>query len=349
VFMSGRKDQPPGSQTSNLWASALRSATGCFLNCPTEEVEGELAYWRDYWKKNVEPLPGDVPPWEWVLAGYYTRTRNPARFAKTYIAIAKKVPRPRVPRLDGGQDGLAPEGGRRRRLAELATGVSPAPPQPHYSLDIKQLDAFFYRLNPQTWAQAEFPLYPYDTSRLVFPPSVLATGYRQGQHGSYIEALAITGKEIWFGTPARGSSAHPSQLLRLPLGGRTGSGADVPVKTREDRLAAAAPGNFGPRVGRPARRNLLPAVQDGGRATLWIGTSDSGLARFDRAEDGWPGTLVFRRRGMPVENVSAIAQGLYDGKKQLLLEGHASAKGYGVKIFWVLDPATASAHPARWS
>jgi len=274
--------------------------------------------------------------------GLTTRERGtPPRFAKTYIAIAKKYPDRAFPRLDGGQDGLAPEGGRRRRLAELCNRSSPAPPSPTTAWISSSWTPSSTGLTRRL-GTGEFPLYPYDTSRLVFPPSVLATGYRQGQHGSYIEALAITGKEIWFGTPAREARRILRSFTFAPWRTHRERGATFLSNPRRSTgPPAGRQGTSAPEVGRPARRNLLPwpSRTVGGRhcgseppTAAWRGSN--------RAEDGWRDAGIPAPRAMPVENVSAIAQGLYDGKKQLLLEGHASAKGYGVKIFWVLDPAT---------
>jgi hypothetical protein len=135
-----------------------------------------------------------------------------------------------------------------------------------------------------------------------------------------VEFMVVVGDTAWFTAPMlydRVSNA-PHHLVTVPIDRIVGHGVNVvlgePDITRIPWPLLASGESITPRI------NCWTATTTLHATTVWIGTRDVGLARFDQKDGEWHGRWYAAAEGLP-QDIMHVGEYRVDGQPRLLVAG----------------------------
>lgn len=343
----------------NLWCDASLVGEAVLIHCPPDRLEEERSYWRGYWKKTVEPLGGDAPPWDFIDIYYYIRKKDCASLRAKLSDLARRYPRSHEYVWGGTRPwvGDARYNGQpiwkvtvRRWLEfcgdpEFKTWL-PSFPAETYDWNPWGYAPFLARFNPgmpEAWGEADAR--PLPAARVTFAydrPETLRAGF-----GEWFRPLLSAGGFLWLCQPRpgerlrRGLPLIPSDcLFVIPMAEFKAEGQELHVKAQTiDWPPHPAEG----RTGTPGKavRCWLATIENH-VPTVWIGTAWHGLARFEWREGKWQGRWYTAKQGVPGQDILAVRPCLYDGKPEVLVLSQSPPPlgAQALPMFlWALDPS----------
>ena len=283
----------------------------------------ERAYWRACWKKKVEPVRGDPPPWEYIDLHYYIRKKDFLSLREKLNELAVHYPQAHTGVWGGTRkvDGKPFWKWKADRFLKWAGDPLWESWEPTFKSDTLDWDPhefreFAARFNPgiPQLARREDAL-PLAADRVAIhldrvspPTSPISIG----------RPLFSAGGSMWFCQPAPGENlTAQAYLLAVPLNQLLTPGQEVLAKARViDWPVNSADG----KTSSPgeAVRCWLATVENR-VATVWIGTAGHGLARFEFREGRWQSRWYAAREGVPGEDILVVRPCLHEGKAKLLI------------------------------
>jgi hypothetical protein len=308
--------------SSSLW-SLVR-------DIPDEVLDKEQAFWRTVWRERIEPLGDvDVLPWEIIESRFHVRRKDVAGVRRCFEELAT---RPEPNRTDAWRKRLMK--GIERDLQEAGdpewqtwrpklTPVASLPPATF--AEAKEFHVRFHPPYVSIWDYDESPVAP--GAWIQFPESVCELG-RTNRVVPYprVEFLIVAGDTAWFAAPHLYDKPNndPHHLLAVPLARILGRGDSVSLADA-DITIIPWPSSAD---GRPVHRPRIAKWAVTGTAespTVWIGTREAGLARFDRDEGAWVGRWYAESEGVPLEIAHLAADRQATGES-LVVVGYGPEK-----------------------
>jgi hypothetical protein len=365
------EDEVRRSLDNNIWVASNVVCEAIFVHCPADRLEDEHAYWRDFWQKKIQPLPGDMPPWEFVEIGYHVRKQDWKALRQNLTALAARYPKTSrniwwgtEPWPAGESGGKAGQPCWKVRLSVFLKPCGdpewqtwePVFTTTVYGWEPKAYDRFLNRHNPPMPtafdAAAAVPL-PADRVTLAWDdPQDAKLAREKGP-----QPMLIASGFIWLALPGPDASHwHDTRLFVVPLASLLKPANELQVRP----VRIAWPADVAGAADAPAEQvvRCWAGSQEGGAAVVWVGTLRHGLARFElQAGDRWQGRWYTAADGLPGEEVFHVAPGLYDGRPRLLAMGQPRRAtpnvSPGDKFLYALDPTNGQlamlASSPRWS
>lgn len=300
VEAEGKKMMGNGLQagSSALW-SLVR-------DIPDEKLDEEQAHWHKVWRDRIEPLGDvDVFPWLRIESRFHVRRKDAAGVRRCFEELAAQ---PHHHRNDAWRlklnDDVAhdlKEAGDpewqtwRPKVKQIAS----LPPVSH--ADGQRFSSRFRPPYVSNWDYDAAPVAP--GVWLQFPKSVRDLG-RTNRYEPYprVEFLLVAGDTAWFAAPHLYDKPNnePHHLFAVPMARILGRDDSVTLVDADITTVPWPTSADGRPVDRP-RIGHWAVTGTPESPTVWIGTREAGLARFDRRHGEWVGRWYATAEGVPLE------------------------------------------------
>ena len=319
---------------------------------PADRLAEEHEYWRNFYatkvkevmdKKRHTDFNNNRPaPWGLIDAAFHARMKDPQAVRANLQLLAKQFPASQT-HVWGGDQWTPP---RVSLLLQAAGDSEWRTWQPSFQaseqvrVDINAMTAFMAGLSPtsqRVWDYAGLPVMA--GAELRIPAQVRQAGEAKGaDYSRSVTALAIAGGDLWVITPGMpAGTGGVAQRLFVITGGRGGTAEATEMSwPAADKLE-----------GRPIIScHYITSAGDG--QSVWIGTRQHGLARFNRQDGRWVGRWYNNRHGMPSNSVSRITRCTGEKGEELLILDENTRRMYGAErseyegpqlTMWALRPS----------
>jgi hypothetical protein len=192
---------------------------------------------------------------------------------------------------------------------------------------------------PTAWDYAKAETLP--AVRVAFADRVARLGARSCNIPyPKLECFLVAGGDAWLVSPCLWDNRDRPERLwtfsaSLP-GSDTGEMAPVEVQWPKTQSKEDASKQGDPNLAHVACWDVT--TDSDGADTVWIGTMDQGLARFEKKDGKWIGRWYAGRQGMPADRVDTIIPFRSDKRQKLLLVGGGPRDRRGSRLFvWTLE------------
>jgi hypothetical protein len=300
---------------------------------PADRLAEEHEYWRNFYATKVKEVMDKKrhtdfnntrpAPWELIDAAFHARMKDPQAVRANLQLLAKQFPHSQT-HVWGGDQWTPP---RVPLLLQAAGDSEWRTWQPSFQtseqvrVDINAMTAFMAGLSPisqRVWDYAGLPVMA--GAELSIPAQVRQAGEVRGaDYSRSVTALAIAGGDLWVITPGMlAGTGGVAQRLFVITGGRGGT-----AEATEMSWPAADKLEGWPIIA----CHYISSAGDG--QSVWIGTRQHGLARFDRQNGRWVGRWYNNRHGMPSNSVSRITRCMGEMGEELLVLDENTRRMYG--------------------
>ena len=345
VVLLSFEDDIASKNEGNLWVDANLIGQAIMGHSPDETLEADRALWQKKWKA-VEQMQGDPPPWEYIELGYHIRKKDVQAMRDSLTLLAKRYPRHHANVWWGTKDYEGQPAWKVRLTRWLKMVDDPEwktwePPFPvretSFGWDVNEYRYFMRRFNPdmpEVWDHETAK--PLKADKIVLESERLKTIH--DRYGG-VRPLVTAGGFMWMCHPFPGEEiAKPNQLMLAPMEKLLAEGSEFTVAL-ESVPWPEYEVKEGEKDEGPIVRCWL-ATEEQGTPTVWIGTKQYGLARFDLVDGKWNSQWcqTGEERGLDIMLVRTC---LHNGKPKLLVlsrtPGFIATKG-SVVTLWAFDP-----------
>lgn len=335
----------------NLWADAALVGECILTHCPADRLEDERAFWRTYWKKTIEPIADDVPPWEFIDVNYFIRKKDCPGLHETLNELARRYPRSHQviwwgtgPYPEGSDRGKPCWKVRVERFLKLCGDKDwqtwePTFPAETFTWNLHDFRRFAERLNPpmpRAWDMKDALPLPGAKIILHVDTPKLPLGWQR-----MLRPLLTSGGYMWLcePPPLRPDEKQNASLCVVPLKELETEGQDVIAKAQAvpwpDLVAD------GDKNSPPLLVQCWTESSEGDVPTVWVGTNYRGLARFELKDAKWNGRWYAAEEGIPGEDILMVRPCLHEGKCKLLIlsQPRQPRPNDFQRFLWVLDPS----------
>lgn len=308
---------------------------------PADKLDDEYWFWREFWRKRLEPLGDDkCIPWDCIEMSFAARRKDVDGVKAAAQRLAAKYPRSRTDiwrllRDDAVSLCLRAAGSKDWNTWQPDFAKS-GPPK------IALVPGFY-----ESWRPANLTAWDY-TKAVVLPSLRITFADEASKRGKSnyvvphpkVECFLVAGGDAWLASPCLWDSVNnrPHHLLVVPVSACAGREQVEAPATPVSWPVGSRAANDGSEPDNPIITCWSATTGPDGDESVWIGTRDRGLARFDKNDGGWTGQWYASRQGMPSERILSIMSFGPAGKQKLLVVGGGPRDKAGTKLFvWSLD------------